>query len=393
MRPQGSLPSDTIPNSKRDEGIKRVFSISTRRSKILKKRSIVVEDDDDEEELPLKYAFPKVKSPKVPKVALPKIDDPPKFYEVPKQNVPLMVNETPEVHQAPSTSQNVKEAPSKENEPSNEARKEAQRVYKQLPRMPPPFPQRFAKQQQEGQLQKFYDMLNKITINVPFVEALEKMLGYAKFMKNLVTKKKNVNFETIKVTHQCSAIISQIGVEKIEDPGAFTIPCAIGLTSFTKSLCDLGASINLMPYAVFKKLGLGDPRPTTMKLLTADRTLKKPLGVIDDVLVKVDRFYFPVDFVILDCEVDIEIPIILGRPFLETRRAICDDEAGELKFRLNNEEAIFHIQKSIKQPHDYGVISVVDVVDDVVDDDMEDICMQEALQEVLLNSNNEAMKG
>ncbi|XP_009622671.1 uncharacterized protein [Nicotiana tomentosiformis] len=278
VRPQGSFPSDTIPNPKRDEGIKQVFVIFTRRSKIIKKRSIVVEDDDDKEELPLKYAFPKVKSPKLPKVALSKVKDPPKVDEVPKQDVPLMVNErlevievpkcavlivspivVKEVHQAPSTSQNENEVPSKEKEPINEASKKAPRLYKQLLRPPPPFPQIFAKQQQEGQLQKFYDMLNQITINVPFVEALEKMPGYAKFMKDLVTKKKNVNFETIKVTHQYSAIISQTGFNKMEDPGAFIIPCAIGLTSFAKALCDLGASINLMPYTVFKKLGLGDP--------------------------------------------------------------------------------------------------------------------------------------
>ncbi|XP_016463836.2 uncharacterized protein LOC107786852 [Nicotiana tabacum] len=236
-------------------------------------------------------------------------------------------------------------------------------------------------------------MLNQITISVPFVEALEKMPGYAKFMKDLVTKKKNVNFETIKVTHQCSAIISQTGVNKIEDPGAFTIPCAIGLTSFAKVLCDLGASINLMPYTIFKKLGLGDPRPTSMKLLTTDRTLKRPLGVIDDIFVKVDRFYFPADFVILDCEVDVEIPIILGRPFLATGRAICDVKAGELKFRLNDEEVVFHIQKSMKYPHDYGVISVIDVVDEVVDMDTQEICMDESLHAVLLNSENEAMDG
>ncbi|XP_070034386.1 uncharacterized protein [Nicotiana tomentosiformis] len=170
-------------------------------------------------------------------------------------------------------------------------------------------------------------MLNQITINVPFVEALENMLGYAKFMKDLVTKKKNINFEIIKVTHQCSASISQIGVKKMEDLGVFIISCAIELTSFTKTLSDLGASINLMRYAVFKKLGLEDPRPTTIMLFMVDRTLKKSLGVIDDVLLKVDRFYFSANFVILYCEVDMEIAIILGRPFLATGQAICDVEA------------------------------------------------------------------
>ncbi|XP_070039380.1 uncharacterized protein [Nicotiana tomentosiformis] len=120
----------------------------------------------------------------------------------------------------------------------------------------------------------------------------------------------------------------------MEEQRAFTIPCAIGLTSFAKALCDLGASINLMPYVIFKKLGLGDPRPTTMKFLMADRTLKKSLCVIDDVLVKVDHFYFPTDIVILDYEVDVEISIILGRPFLSTRRVICDVKGGDLKFRM-----------------------------------------------------------
>ncbi|XP_009598785.2 uncharacterized protein [Nicotiana tomentosiformis] len=176
--------------------------------------------------------------------------------------------------------------------------------------------ERFFKQQKEGQLQKFYDMLNQITITMPFVEALGKMPGYAKFMKDLVTKKKNVNFEIVKVIHQCSAIISQAEMKKMKDPGAFTISCTIGVTSFAKALCDLRASINLILYYVFKKLGLGDPRPTSIKIFMADRTLKKLLGVIDDILVK----------------------------------------------------------KSMKQSHDYGVISVIDTIDEMVDEDMQEMC-------------------
>ncbi|XP_015158248.1 uncharacterized protein [Solanum tuberosum] len=244
--------------------------------------------------------------------------------------------------------------------------------------------------QQFGQLKKFYDMLNQITITVPFVEALEKMSGYANFMKDLVTKNKNMNFEIVKITLQCSAIILQTGeVKKMENPREFTTPCTIRLASFTKALCDLRESINLLPYVVFKSLGLGDPRPTTMKLLMVDRTLKKPLRIIEDIIVKVDRFYFPADFVILDCEVDIEIPIILGRPFLATKRAICDVETRELKFRLNDEKVIFHIQNSMKHPHDYGVLSIIiDVIDELVVDDTEDICLGGSLQAVLRNSKN-----
>ncbi|XP_075101601.1 uncharacterized protein LOC142177040 [Nicotiana tabacum] len=234
-------------------------------------------------------------------------------------------------------------------------------------------------------------MLNQITVIVPFVEALEKMQGYAKFMKDLVIKKKNVNFETVKVTHQCNAIISLAGVKTMEDLRAFIILYTIGMTSFAKVLYYLGASINLMPYTVFKRLGLGDPRPTSMKLLMADQTLKKPLRVIDDILVNEGRFYFSADFVILDCEVDRELPIKLGRLYLATRWAICNVEPGELKFRLNDDEEIFYIQKSMKQSHAYGVISVIDIVDEVVDEDMQEMCHDQSLRTVPLDSNNYSM--
>ncbi|XP_070055327.1 uncharacterized protein [Nicotiana tomentosiformis] len=108
---------------------------------------------------------------------------------------------------------------------------------------------------------------------------------------------------------------------KLEDLGAFTIPCTIGSTDFSKALYDLGASINLMPYSVFKTLGIGQPRPTSMRMQMAYHTMKRPLGITDDVLVRVDKFILPTDFVILDCEVDYEVPIILGRPFLSTGKA------------------------------------------------------------------------
>ncbi|XP_070055180.1 uncharacterized protein [Nicotiana tomentosiformis] len=132
------------------------------------------------------------------------------------------------------------------------------------------------------------------------------MPGYAKFMKDLVTKKRSMNCETIKMTHQMSAILHSMA-PKLEDPGAFTIPCTIGRADFEKVLCDLGASINLMLYSVFKTLGIGQPRATSMRLQMADQTMKKPLDIIDDVLVRVSKFILPADFVILDCEVDYEV--------------------------------------------------------------------------------------
>ncbi|XP_070020644.1 uncharacterized protein [Nicotiana sylvestris] len=195
-----------------------------------------------------------------------------------------------------------------------------------LPRPPPPYPQRLAKQKNENQFKKFIDMMKSLSINVHLVEAFEQMPGYAKFMKDLVTKKRSMECETIKMTHQVSAIVHSMA-PKLEEPGAFTIPCTIGSANFAKALCDLGASINLIPYSIFKTLGIRQPRATSMRLQIANRSMKRPLGIIDDVLVRVDKFILPTDFVILDCEVDYKVPIILGRPFLATGKALVDVEA------------------------------------------------------------------
>lgn len=104
----------------------------------------------------------------------------------------------------------------------------------------------------------------------------------------------------------------------------------------------------LMSYVIFNKLGLGAPKSTTMRLLMADCSIKKLVGVLHGVLVKVDRFIFPIDFVILDCDIDHEIPIILGRPFLATERALVDMECGDMKFWINNEKVSFNVCKSMK---------------------------------------------
>ena len=101
-----------------------------------------------------------------------------------------------------------------------------------------------------------------------------------------------------------------------------------------------------MPLSIYKKLGLGDPNPTAMRLLMVDRTVKRPIGILHDVLVKVESFIFPADFVILDCEVDFEVPIILGRPFLATCIALVDMEKGQMRI---NEEATFNIFRSMRQ--------------------------------------------
>ncbi|KAK4729796.1 hypothetical protein R3W88_022784 [Solanum pinnatisectum] len=185
------------------------------------------------------------------------------------------------------------------------------------------------------------------------------MPGYAKFMKDLVTKKKVVSFEDDDRLQHCSTIATRLLVQKKEDHGAFTIPCTIGLLHFPKALCDLGASINMMSLSIYKKFGLGTPKPIAMRLLMANRTLKKPIGVLQDVLMKVESFIFSEDFVILDCEVYFEVPIILGTPFLATGCALVNMEKGQMKFRLNSKELTFNIYRSMKKESNLKSVSVV----------------------------------
>ncbi|XP_060211778.1 uncharacterized protein LOC132639341 [Lycium barbarum] len=219
----------------------------------------------------------------------------------------------------------------------------------QMYKAKPPFSQRMAKKNDDAKCQKFYDQLKKLIVNFSFLDAVKEMPEFAKFMKDLLTNKRSVQHETVNFnhrsvqheivncTHHVSLIIASTTVKKKGDPGAFTIPCNIGLHAFAHALCDNEASINLMPLAIFKQSGLGKHRLTSTRLQMAERSIKKPDGVIDDVLVQEGKFMKLADFVIQDCAVDRDIPIILEKPFLATGRALMDFEKNEIKFRVNNE--------------------------------------------------------
>ena len=174
----------------------------------------------------------------------------------------------------------------------------------------------------EKQFVKFLDIFKKLHINIPFMDALENMQSYVKFMKKILANKKKFDeYETISVIEECSAILQKKPPLKLQDPGSFSIPFSIGNSLSGKALCDLGASINLMPLSMFKKLNFGEAKSTTIMLQMADWSYKHPRGLIENVLVKVDKFLFLADFVILDMEEDDKVPIIFGRPFLVTGKA------------------------------------------------------------------------
>ena len=221
----------------------------------------------------------------------------------------------------------LENAESPEKERKKEQQQEEERSKKKAQNSIPavPFPQRLQKSRIEEQLAKFLKTFQKLEISMPFTEVVTQMPLYAKFLKEILRKKKRfVEEGVVNMTATCSAVIKKNLPEKMKDPGSFTIPCTIGGFEIKKALCDSGASINLMPLSVAKKLSLGELTLTTVTLQMADKTMAKPEGVIQDVLVKVGKFVFPVDFIILDIEEDSQVPLLLGRPFLATGAALID---------------------------------------------------------------------
>ena len=233
--------------------------------------------------------------------------------------------------------------------------------------LPVPYPQRLKKHKLDKQFTKFMDVFKKLHINIPFADALEQMPSYVKFMKDILSQKRRLaDFETVNLTEECSAILQRKLPQKLKDPGSFTIPCTIGNAIFERALCDLGGNINLMPLSIFKRLGLGEARPTTVTLQLADRSLKHPRGVIEDVLVKADKFIFPTDFIVLDMEEDKEIPIILGRPFLATSRAMIHVQRGELKLRVQEDEVKFNVFEVVRHPAESDTCFMAEIVEAIV---------------------------
>ncbi|XP_073017909.1 uncharacterized protein [Primulina eburnea] len=203
------------------------------------------------------------------------------------------------------------------------------------------------------------------------IEALAQMPSYAKFLKDILTiKRKLVDFETVKISEECSAILQNKLPPKFKDPGSF--------------LRSLHHSINLMPYSCFEKLGIGEVKSTTISIQLADRSIKYPKGVLEDVLVKVDKFIFLVDFFVLDMEEDREIPLILGRPFLATGRALIGVQKGELVLRLNDEKVAFNVFCSMKYRGSSDCYRIY-AIDDIVECSVHDTFIEDPLEMLLVN--------
>ena len=227
---------------------------------------------------------------------------------------------------------------------------------------PPPFPQALKSKKKAINHAEILEVLRQVKVNIPLLDMIKQVPTYAKILKDLCIMKRSLNVEKKAfLTEQFSAIIQCKTPVKYKDPGCPTISVNIGGTCVEKALLGLAASVNLLPYSMYKQLGLRELKPTSITLSLEDRYVKIPKGIVEDVLIQVDKFYYPVDFVVLDTELVAVganyVLIILGRPFLATSNAIINFRNGVMQLTFGNmtlELNIFHLSKKHMQPLEKG---------------------------------------
>nr|GEY28160.1 hypothetical protein [Tanacetum cinerariifolium] len=243
-----------------------------------------------------------------------------------------------------------------------------------------PYPSRLAKEKIREKddilAAKFMEIFRDLHFELSFADAFVHMPKFAPMFKKLLNNKdKLIELTKTPLNENCSALVLKKLSKKLGDPGRFLIPCDFLEFDNCLALVDLGASINLMPLSILKKLRLPALNDTKMVLELADRTISKPTGIAENVFVKVGKFYFPADFVVLDFIADPRVPLILGRPFLSTAHAIINVHEREIILRQDKLSLMLKCgdTPSISQ-YKFESLNKIDLIDaGVSESDLEEI--------------------
>ncbi|XP_021727705.1 uncharacterized protein LOC110694850 [Chenopodium quinoa] len=268
---------------------------------------------------------------------------------------------------------------------ANYAEKEKKKGFEPPPAEPKlPFPHWMQKNKLDQQFGKFLTMVKNLEVTVPFTDLVSQVPMYAKFLKEVITKKKDIGgVETVALTAECSTILQNKSPPKLKDPGSFSIPCHVGALFIDKALCDLGASVSVMPHSVCNRLNMRALKCTQITLQMADRSIKYPLVILEDVPVRVGKFFIPDDFVVLDMEVDSNIPIILGRPFLCTVGVVILVKFGSFTLSVGDDTVTFNLINAMKSPMLKNTCCRIDLLDEIVRDDMPRELANDPLEAIL----------
>ncbi|KAI3748436.1 hypothetical protein L6452_11499 [Arctium lappa] len=250
----------------------------------------------------------------------------------------------------------------------------------------PPFPSRFEKTKRENEEKEILETFRKVQVNIPLLDAIKQVPRYAKFLKELCTNKRKLKGnEKISMSQNVSAVLQKRLPPKCNDPGMFTIPCKVGNVSVNQAMLDLGASINVMPYAIYSSLDVGPLKPTGVVIQLADRSTVYPKGVLEDVLVQVNELVFPTDFYVIDMEENNTSKagmILLGRPFLKTSKTKIDVHDGNLTMEFDGEIIKFNIYDAMRYPSDVSSLCFVDIIESL-SDTMYDLSNDDVLEVIL----------
>ncbi|GJW15867.1 reverse transcriptase domain-containing protein [Tanacetum coccineum] len=340
----GTLPSQTVTNPRQ-----QINAITTRSGKTLEGPSTPlvptpdVSNSQKEPEQNPETSTEKVQNPNLENTAHvpPPGEEDSIFMEIPKPKAKKTVNFDP-------NSPNPNSYPSKL-----------------------PYPERMKVRENDkpsAQHSRFLKMFKQLRLEIGLKDALVEMPKFNKWLSSLLRNKEKLEEIAITtVNAECSAIIMNKVPEKLEDPGKFLIPCALQELNRTSALADSGASINLLPHSIYKKLGLEALTPTRMTLELANRSITHPMGIAEDVVVRVDGFTFLADFVVVNFEPDPRVPIILGRPFLRTAKALIDLYEEKLTLRVGKEELVYYADKSEKNK-DKNFVHAISIIDFSKDD-------------------------
>ncbi|GKC67568.1 reverse transcriptase domain-containing protein [Tanacetum coccineum] len=233
-----------------------------------------------------------------------------------------------------------------------------------------PFPSRRnderRREKANDQIEKFYEIFRDLSFEISFTDALTLMPKFASTLKTLIGNKEKLSeMARTPLNENCSAVILNKLPKKLGDPGRFLIPCEFSGINTCNALADLGASINLMPYSVWKDLSLPELTPTCMTLELADHSITKPIGIAKDVCLMVGKFRFLADFMVVDFEPDPRVPLILRRSFLKTSRALIDVYEGEITLRVGKKAITFNLDQTSRYTANYNHMTVnrIDVIE------------------------------
>uniref|UniRef100_A0A1J3FJJ7 Aspartic peptidase DDI1-type domain-containing protein n=1 Tax=Noccaea caerulescens TaxID=107243 RepID=A0A1J3FJJ7_NOCCA len=254
-----------------------------------------------------------------------------------------------------------------------------------------PFPARFKKQQLEKFKALFDEQLKEIEVKMPLLDAFMLIPPYQKFLNDAVLERTKEVQSMVVLSHECSTIIQRKVVQKkLGDPGSFTLPCSLGPLAFNSCLCDLGASVSLMPLTVAKNLGFEKYKDCKISLVLADRSIRLLVGMLEDLPVRIGNVEIPTDFVVLEMNEEPKDPLILGRPFLATAGAVIDVKKGKIELNLGKYFRLkFDIKDVMKKPTIEGQLFWVETLDQLADEYLKELAAEDQLQLTLTKEPEE----